>query len=232
MVKKYYLFIFIIVLVGCKKNYVFTYDNSGIVYQNFSDTIIDTSIFGFNNIKVIYNKTFDLANIDREDCQKQLSGKAKDMLYLLQENVYAGFYAKKNQEPNPKIIYIDKNVFLSPLGRINLCKGVCSYVFLKASIYNTLTNKELILYNIKSNKLCSVVFLAYRSPTREGMVSKKAIFLGNGVVEQISQPCLYFISEEVINFLNLNNVLNKKNYESYSFSGFEINEEGFVKLIN
>jgi hypothetical protein len=233
MVKRqYYLLMFLFLLVSCKKNYIFTYDNSNVVYENFTDTIIDISNLKLNSIEAIDTKIFDLGKINNKDCKKKLSSNANNILALLQENVYANFYAIKDHEAKQEIISIDKNIDLFPLGEIDLCKGVHSYIILKISRQNKVINKELIAYNVKSDKVRSVVFLAYLSPSREGMISKKALITKNRIVEQISQPCLYFISEEVTNYLNLNNIMNKNGHESYSFSGFEVNEEGFVELIN
>jgi hypothetical protein len=238
MVKKtFYLAILIALLVSCKKNYIFTKDNGHVVFENFSDTLINVSKCDFNQFKSIKIKSFCLDNISKEEYSRKLENKTFNKLFIIQENSFNKFYNNNPDELDFKNIKEDttnNRVMFYPFGKLCVIDSVISYIVIKQSkvSFNSDYNEDLIIYNGKNGRLCSLVLLVFKVYGIEGVSYSRSLLIQNRFFEQIKEEIGIGLTNETIKSLNLDEeLLNPKKYKTYIFSQYRIDKDGFVKLL-
>lgn len=234
MVRNIYLVIFLFLAVSCNKKYCFTKDNDSLVYINYGDTAIDMSLCKFQSFKEVKMKSFSFEDIKKSSSTQKIDNNTFRLLFAIQENSFNTFYKNKNgfeyYNGDIKEDTLKNKIEIVPFGKLSISKEIDSYIIIKYS-YSTLPSKTLIMYNIKNNKLCSVVLLAQEMMTIDNSQTCRTLLLNNKVFEQIIQPSILHISIETQKYLRLKEIEDTEKFESYTFSNYRIDKEGYVRLV-
>jgi hypothetical protein len=225
--KKYLLITVIFIVFGCTKQ---QQDNSIVIFYNYTvqePLLIDTDSLAF--------LTESLLDFDRQDSTKMYKldrntimqlKKIINMVYYEYIIAYHNGYGKElflnNDSLNTGI-----NFFL--YGKLNLQPDINSLVlweFDRDTELNVFHNKYLWLLNIRANKLCSVMQLAYFSETyTDPPTSYSKTYLKNGIFTTIKKTTeSYSFPENIL-------IAAKAKGKGKLFTCYQVNEEGFIEFL-
>ncbi|BEG98329.1 hypothetical protein [Bacteroides sedimenti] len=117
-------------------------------------------------------------------------------------------------------------------GKLNLQPGVQSLVILEQEPDNFHRNrflKSLLLYNIRNNKLCSIISLSMKCAGIDTALNIKSYFTCGKYFTQVKfGEANYDLPAELLNELNLND----ENREALYYSKFMVDKNGYIEFLN
>lgn len=234
MVKKCFLFLIILCCISCNqlpKCYYLIRSDKGVALKNYliPDTIpFDASVL---SDKINFD-TFDAGCIPTTVNLKKLEGKT--YRYLLEEYIASEeeFYKNLMGDDYMRIgtDSTSHDVELFFCGKLTLQPGIQSLVVLKqeSDLYKNNLIKSLILYNIKNNRLCSIITLSTKFGT-DTAAGEKSYLMQRDYFTQVKVSLLNgYIPEQLLSKLKIKDENSKVLY----YSQFEIDKNGFIKFIN
>jgi hypothetical protein len=186
--------------VSCKKS-VYVHDNSFCIYKNYitadiiSYNISDMSTFK-NNSEIHSSDVLRLnaySFIQKADIE---NNKIQDSLFQFLCKAYLKCNAEYEMnrfgiDDNMRelMLKIPKNGCFYYCGQLLLQKSVQSMVFLQTDNANHFNYSNLLLFNIKDNKICSIVNLSkYCNENKEEDLSLKTYLIDNSTFISVSVP--------------------------------------------
>jgi hypothetical protein len=233
MVKKYYLFFVIICLFSCSqptKSYYLIKSNEDVVMKNYPlpNTFPPDISDLFEEINI---DTFDTMDFMKGADRKKLNGVI--FQYLLQE------YQKSENEHFKNIIgdnlmevKIDTllhKIELLPIGKTYYKTGVISFIVLMKKFDSTKGNYNgyLILYNVKNNKLCSIIELSSHITGIDDDCTKKTYFMRGNFTQVKYTSSNNYIPQELLSILKIHSTYS----EFLFYSQYTINQNGFIQFV-
>jgi len=202
-------------------------DNNYIVYNNY----LENDSIAFNFSSFFSNVNLSRFNSNSIRSNRKLTGDVFNFLINKYYNTYNEHFKKllKSEYIEIKNDSTSNKITLFAIGKQRFNSGVDSYLVLKTDkIDGNRINKSIILFNTKKNILCSIVELSdFLHGIDDGAVMNS--YYKQSMFTQIQfMPTGNYFPEDL--FADL-----KINFECTEFifySQYQIDKDGFIKLIN
>lgn len=232
--KRYILLLIVLCCISCSKSpkcYYVVKQNEGIFYKNYSIP----KVLPFSTALLSEKYNIELFDVDKISNKVDLKTKSQ-RLYRFILNEYlssAEQYYKDLKKDKYMGIDVDttyQDVKLYFCGRRVLIPKVESFIFLKQTPNNWnkfRPNRSLLLYNVKGNRLCSIISLSEKSFDVETLTNSKSYYIGIGSFSRISIGLgNTYIPEDILSKLKKN----EKDSKVLCFSNFRINGDGMIEF--
>lgn len=233
---------------GCKKT-EYVHDNSFFIYKNYITA--DTTSYNFDYMSNYNNKPqIHCSNVLRLNVYNFVqdvnvrNNKIQDSIYqlLCKEYLICNAEYEMNRfgiDDNLRelLLKLPKDGCFYYCGQLHLQKSVQSMVFLQTDNAKHFNNSKLLLFNVRNNKICSIVNLSnYSNEKNEEDLSLKTYLINNSIFISVSIPLGLDYTEYEWNLVKTNrkvelqrSIGNKKS-TPFKYCAFVIDPNGFVLL--